>query len=92
MIRDPVPFWPLDPGWVKIKFRIRDGHPGSYFRELRSGIRDRKILIRYPGQTSRIHKTEWLRVSVTIQIMLRSMIMSVDPDLDGSTLILVLVG
>jgi hypothetical protein len=24
----------LDPGWVKIKIRIRDEHPGSYFREL----------------------------------------------------------
>ncbi len=27
---DPVPFWPLDAGWVKIKIRIRDEHPGSY--------------------------------------------------------------
>ncbi len=26
--------WILDPGWVKIKIRIRDEHPGSYFREL----------------------------------------------------------
>jgi hypothetical protein len=24
----------MDPGWVKIKIRIRDEHPGSYFREL----------------------------------------------------------
>jgi hypothetical protein len=33
-IRDPVPFWPLDPRWVKNKIRIRDEQPGSYFREL----------------------------------------------------------
>ncbi len=32
-IRDPVPFWPLDPGWVK-KIMIRDEQPGLYFREL----------------------------------------------------------
>ncbi len=31
--------WPLDPGWVKkIKIRIRDEHPGSYFRELRNNF------------------------------------------------------
>jgi hypothetical protein len=36
-IRNPVPFdpWIRDPGWVKkIKIRIRDEHPGSYFQEL----------------------------------------------------------
>ncbi len=38
-IRDPVPFWPLDPGsgmGTKIKILIRDEHPGSYFRKLRN--------------------------------------------------------
>ncbi len=38
-IRDPMPFWPLDPGsgrGKKIKIRIRDEHPGSYFRELKT--------------------------------------------------------
>jgi hypothetical protein len=40
-IRDPVPFLPLDPvSWIgkKIKIRIRDEHPGSYFRELRKNF------------------------------------------------------
>jgi hypothetical protein len=39
-IRDPLPFFgPLDPGWVKkIKIRISDEHPGSYFRELRNNF------------------------------------------------------
>ncbi len=37
-VTDPVPFWPLDPGWVKIRIRIRDEQPGSYFRELRNHI------------------------------------------------------
>jgi hypothetical protein len=32
----PVPCFSLDPGWVKIKFRIRDEYLGSYFRELRN--------------------------------------------------------
>jgi hypothetical protein len=28
-----------DPGWIKkIKIRIRDEHPGSYFRELRNNF------------------------------------------------------
>jgi hypothetical protein len=52
-IRNPVPFDPLirDPGGMdkKIKIRLRDEHPGSYFRELSnrnlfdpgSGIRDK---------------------------------------------------
>ncbi len=38
-----MPFLPLDPGWVKMKIRIRDKHPGSFFFEdpnLGSGIRD----------------------------------------------------
>jgi hypothetical protein len=35
-MRDPVPFGPLDPGWVKHRIRIRDDQPGSYFRELRN--------------------------------------------------------
>jgi hypothetical protein len=41
-IRDPVPFWPLDPGSGVGKklgsasgIRIRDEQPGSYFRELK---------------------------------------------------------
>jgi hypothetical protein len=28
-IRDPVPFYPLDPRWVKSKNRIWDEHPRS---------------------------------------------------------------
>jgi hypothetical protein len=28
--------WIRDPGWLKIKIRIKDDHPGSYFRELRN--------------------------------------------------------
>jgi hypothetical protein len=37
----------LDPGWIKIRIRIRDEEPVSYFRELRdnflgSGIREGK--------------------------------------------------
>jgi hypothetical protein len=28
-IRDQVPFYPLDPGWVKSKNRVRDEHPRS---------------------------------------------------------------
>jgi hypothetical protein len=28
----------LTPGWVKIKIRIRDKDPGSYFRELRNNF------------------------------------------------------
>jgi hypothetical protein len=40
-IRDPVHFYPLNPGYgmgEKIKIRIRDEHPGSYFRELRNNF------------------------------------------------------
>jgi hypothetical protein len=52
-IRDPVSFIPLDPGWVKLKIRIGDEHPGSYFRELSlifdQGSRMKKIRIRDPG-------------------------------------------
>jgi hypothetical protein len=33
---DPVPFLPRDPGWVKIRIRIRDEQLESYFRELRN--------------------------------------------------------
>ncbi len=44
-IRDPVPFWPLDPGWwVKNRIRIRDEQPGSYIRELRNQFYGVKIL------------------------------------------------
>ncbi len=40
-IRDPVPFWPRDPGWEKNQDPDpesvpRDEHHGSYFRELRN--------------------------------------------------------
>jgi len=40
-IRNPVPFWPLDPGWVKSQdpnpgFRIRVEQPVSYYLELRN--------------------------------------------------------
>ncbi len=34
LIREPVPFWPRDPGWVKKSrtvLRIRDVYPGSWF-------------------------------------------------------------
>ncbi len=52
-IRDPVPFWPLDPGSGMVKksgsgyvIRIRDEQPGSYFRELlRIRIRNTAIFI-----------------------------------------------
>ncbi len=40
-IRDPMPFWPHGSGMSKkkIKIRIRDEHPGSYFlRELRNNF------------------------------------------------------
>jgi hypothetical protein len=30
-IRDPVLFWPPDPGWKKSTSGIRDKHSGSYF-------------------------------------------------------------
>ncbi len=33
-----------DPGWVKIRIRIRDEQPGSYFRELRNNFLGVKIL------------------------------------------------
>ncbi len=63
-IRDPVPFWPLDPGWVKITIwelrnnflvkilQIFDEDPG--WEKLGSGIRDEKIRIRdvYPGSAT----------------------------------------
>ncbi len=37
-IRDPVPFWPLDPGWVKTTIRIRDERTSAYFLELRNNF------------------------------------------------------
>jgi hypothetical protein len=37
-IRDPVLFLPLDPGWKKIRIRIRDEHPRSFFRDLRNSF------------------------------------------------------
>jgi hypothetical protein len=37
-IRDPVPFYPCIRDENKIKIRIRDEHPGSYFRELRNNF------------------------------------------------------
>jgi hypothetical protein len=33
-----MPLGPRDPEWVKVKIRIRDGHAGSYFRELRKNF------------------------------------------------------
>jgi hypothetical protein len=33
-----VPFRPRDPGWVKIRIRIRDEQPGSYFQDLRNNF------------------------------------------------------
>ncbi len=49
-IRDPVPFWPLDPGSGRGFFRIPD--PGSripnpYFWDFLSGVRDK-----HPGSTT----------------------------------------
>jgi hypothetical protein len=38
-IRDPVPFCPLDPGWVKSKNRIRDEHPRSESLEQFFGLK-----------------------------------------------------
>ncbi len=43
-IWDPVPFWPRDPGWVKIRIQIWDEQPKSYFRELKKTIFWVKIL------------------------------------------------
>ncbi len=40
-IRDPVPFWPLEPGsrmGKKSRSGPRDEHPGSYFQELRNNF------------------------------------------------------
>jgi hypothetical protein len=68
-IRDPVPFWPLDPGsgmGKKIRTRIRDEQPWSYFRELRknfgvkilnfflcgSGMEKIRIQDKHPGSTT----------------------------------------
>jgi hypothetical protein len=58
-IRNPVPFWPLDPGWVKSQdpnpgFRIRVEQPVSYYLELRNHFFGLKYLnslmrIRDPG-------------------------------------------
>jgi hypothetical protein len=35
-IRDPVLFWPREPGWKKSGFGIRDEHSGFYFEYLES--------------------------------------------------------
>ena len=49
--RDPVPFWPLDPGCVKSRSRsgIRNEYPGSYFQDLRNNfwVRDKESF--WPG-------------------------------------------
>jgi hypothetical protein len=37
-IRDPVPFWPWIRDGQKVNIRIRDEHPGSYYRELGSNF------------------------------------------------------
>jgi hypothetical protein len=47
-IRDQWPFWSLHPGSgmvKKIRNRIRDEQPGSYFRELRNNFFGLKYLI-----------------------------------------------
>jgi hypothetical protein len=36
--------WILDPGWSKIRIRIRDEQPGSYLRELRNNFFGLKYL------------------------------------------------
>ncbi len=41
-IRDPIPFWSRDPGWVKIKIRIRD--PDHISESLETGFFGLKIL------------------------------------------------
>jgi hypothetical protein len=35
--------WIRDPGWVKIKIRIREEHPGSQFRELINNFLGQKL-------------------------------------------------
>jgi hypothetical protein len=35
--------------WVKINIRIRDEHPGSYFRELRNNFWDKILQFFDPG-------------------------------------------
>jgi hypothetical protein len=45
-----VPFdpWLRDPGWVKkIKIRIQDENPGSYFRELRNNFFGLKYFFKF---------------------------------------------
>ncbi len=48
-IRDAVLFWPMDPGWEKIRIRdpisgTWDKHLGSYFRELKNNFLGQKYL------------------------------------------------
>ncbi len=59
-IRDPVPFWPLDPGFgirdgYKARIRIRDEQPGSYFRELRNNF----FGLKYLNSLKRIRDQGW---------------------------------
>ncbi len=42
-----MPFWPLDPGWIKSK--IRDEHPGSYFRVNNFWVKILKFFNADPG-------------------------------------------
>jgi hypothetical protein len=58
VLRDPDPGsgafitpWIRDPGWVKIRIRIRDEQTGSYFRELRKnfGVKIFKFFYADPG-------------------------------------------
>ncbi len=77
-IRDPVPFWPLDPGWVESQHpdpgsRIQDEQPGSYFLELRNhffGVKILKFFDADPGsgmETVRIRDPGWKKVGSGIR-------------------------
>ncbi len=65
-MRDPGPFWPLDPGWITFPrdrnrfFRLKylkffDADPGSGMKKFGSGME--KIRIRDPGKASRNRNT-----------------------------------
>ena len=69
-IRDPVPFRPLDPGWVKNQqgIRIRDKQPGSYCRELRNKfflVKILKFFDMHPGSRTwdgkNLDPVSWIR-------------------------------
>jgi hypothetical protein len=58
-IADPDPgfgaFLTLDPGWIKIRVRIRDEQPGSYFRELNKQF----FVLKYLNYLMRTRDPEW---------------------------------